>query len=150
MVGAEHLELRREMKKGRDGFTLVELLAVIAIIAVLSALILGLAGGAQRNAGRKRAESELGQLESFITEYKTTYGKVPGTPKDGEKSCRAALSNALVNASHSLTNMLDPWDDPYHYRATSKQTFYLWSTAGDSKGTNRPAWLGNPDPDWNP
>lgn len=129
---------------------MVELLAVIAIIGILSALIVGLAGTAQRDAARKRAEAEIGQLESFITDYQRQYGKVPGTPKANVDSCTAALSNALVDAKHSLTNMADPWDDPYHYRATSKQTFYLWSTAGDSKGTNRPAWVGNPDPDWKP
>lgn len=137
------------MKK-TGGFTLVELLAVVAIIGILSALVVGLAGSAQRNAGRKRAEAEIGQLESFVTDYRTKYGKVPGKPGGTEKDCRAALSNALVEASHSLTNMVDPWDEPYHYRATSKNTFYLWSTAGDTGGTNRPAWIGEADPDWTP
>ncbi|MBR6022707.1 MAG: type II secretion system protein [Kiritimatiellae bacterium] len=137
------------MKK-TGGFTLVELLAVVAIIGILSALVVGLAGSAQRNAGRKRAEAEIGQLESFVTDYKTKYGKVPGKVGGTEKECRAALSNALVEASHSLTNMMDPWDEPYRYRATSKNTFYLWSTAGDTGGTNRPAWIGNADPKWEP
>lgn len=137
------------MKK-TGGFTLVELLAVVAIIGILSALVVGLAGSAQRNAGRKRAEAEIGQLESFVTDYRTKYGKVPGKAGGTEKDCRAALSNALVEASHSLTNMMDPWDEPYRYRATSKNTFYLWSTAGDTGGTNRPAWIGNADPDWAP
>ena len=138
------------LMKKTGGFTLVELLAVVAIIGILSALVVGLAGSAQRNAGRKRAEAEIGQLESFVTDYKTKYGKVPGKVGGTEKECRAALSNALVEASHSLTNMMDPWDEPYRYRATSKNTFYLWSTAGDTGGTNRPAWIGNADPKWEP
>lgn len=134
------------MKKNGNGFTLVELLAVIAIIGILSALILGLAGSAQRNAGRKRAEAELGQLESFITEYKTQYGKVPGNAGDSEKKCRDALQEQLKTAKHSLTNLTDPWDEPYYYKVTSRNTYYLWSTAGDTGKTNTPAWLGNPDP----
>ena len=138
------------MKRTENGFTLVELLAVIAIIAILTALIVGLAGGANSNAARKQAEADVGKLEMFVTDYKSHHGKVPGNAGDNEKTCRSALSNALVSAKHSLTNMTDPWDQPYHYRATSRHTFYLWSTAGDTAGTNRPAWIGNPDPDWNP
>ena len=139
------------MKK-RDGFTLVELLAVVAIIGILSALVVGLAGSAQRNAGRKRAEAEIGQLESFITDYRTKYGKVPGKIGGTEAECRAALMEKLSDkdTSHPLASMKDPWDEPYRYRATSKNTFYLWSTAGDTGGTNRPAWIGNADPKWDP
>ena len=35
---------------------------------------------------------------------------------------------------------------PYHYFAASKQTCYIWSTAGDVNETNRVAWIGNPRP----
>lgn len=138
------------MKSTRQirGFTLIELLAVIAIVALLAALILGLAGNAQRTSARKRAEAEINQLQSFVDSYRTQYGKVPGNPANANEAQHlAALSNALSEASHSLTNLLDPWDNPYHYFAASKQTCYIWSTAGDQDGTNRVAWIGNPRPD---
>ena len=136
------------MKSTRQtrGFTLIELLAVIAIVGLLAALILGLAGNAQRSSARKRAEAEINQLQSFVDSYRTQYGKVPGNPDNNEAQDLAALSNALVSASHSLTNLLDPWDNPYHYFAASKQTCYIWSTAGDTDETNRVAWIGNPRP----
>ena len=50
------------------GFTLVEVLTVIAIIALLAALILGLAGNAQKKAARTKAEAEVTQLGSFVTD----------------------------------------------------------------------------------
>ena len=128
------------------GFTLIELLAVIAIVALLAALILGLAGNAQRSSARKRAEAEINQLQSFVDSYRTQYGKVPGDPAKDETANLSSLSNALVEASHTLTNLLDPWDNPYHYFAASKQTCYIWSTAGDVNETNRVAWIGNPRP----
>ena len=92
-------------KNTSAGFTLVELMTVIAIMALLSALVLGLAGNAQKTAARKRAASEVEQLSSFVTDYQMEYGRVPSDTK--------ALSNALAEAKHSLTNMTDPWGTPY-------------------------------------
>lgn len=123
----------------RAGFTLVELLTVIAIIALLAALILGLAGNAQKSAARNKAEAEIEQLSVFITDYQMKYGQVPPSS--------LALSNALVEANHSLTNLLDPWGMAYSYSNSSKATFYLWSHGGDLKPfTNKAVWIGNPAP----
>lgn len=119
----------------RFGFTLVEVLTVIAIIALLAALILGLAGNAQKKAARSRAEAEISQLESFITDYQMKYGQVPQS--------FAALSNALRQAGHALTNLTDPWGLPYNYTNSSKATFYLWSLGG-ALNFNREMAIGNP------
>ena len=123
----------------RAGFTLVEVLTVIAIIALLAALILGLAGNAQKKAARTKAEAEITQLESFITDYQMKYGQVPPS--------FATLSNALMESKHALTNLLDPWGMSYKYTNSSKATFYLWSYGGDlAPYTNKAIWIGNPAP----
>ena len=122
-----------EKTSRKSGFTLVELMTVIAIMALLSALVLGLAGNAQKTAARKRAASEVEQLSSFVTDYLAEYGRVP--------SSLTALSNALAEANHSLSNMVDPWGMSYVYTNTSKQTFYLYSYGGSE--TNAAQWIGN-------
>ena len=122
-----------EKTSRKSGFTLVELMTVIAIMALLSALVLGLAGNAQKTAARKRAASEVEQLSSFVTDYLAEYGRVPSSP--------TALSNALAEANHSLSNMVDPWGMSYVYTNTSKQTFYLYSYGGSA--TNAAQWIGN-------
>ena len=119
----------------RFGFTLVEVLTVIAIIALLAALILGLAGNAQKKAARTKAEAEVTQLGSFVTDYQTKYGQVP-TSAD-------ALKKALAAANHPSSNFLDPWGTSYGYSNSSKVTFYLWSQGGDATGTNRQLWIGS-------
>lgn len=125
------------MKRTKQaGFTLVELLTVIAIIALLAALILGLAGNAQKSAARNKAEAEIEQLSVFVTDYQMKYGQVP--------SSMTALSNELVETKHALTNLLDPWGMAYVYSNSSKATFYLWSYGGDM--ANRAIWIGNPAP----
>lgn len=123
-------------RTNRSGFTLVELLTVIAIIALLSALILGLAGNAQKKAARSKAEAEISQLESFVTDFQMKYGQVPQD--------EAKLKEELGRQTHSLSNFLDPWGMSYKYEKSSKTTFYLWSTAGDA--ANPAGYLGNPKP----
>ena len=121
-------------RASRSGFTLVEVLTVIAIIALLAALILGLAGNAQKTAARHKAEAEIAQLESFITDYQMKYGRVPTNS--------AKLKDALAAANHSLSNMVDPWGKSYNYQTSSLVTFYLWSEGGTTNG-NRSAYIGN-------
>ncbi len=124
-------------RASRSGFTLVEVLTVIAIIALLAALILGLAGNAQKTAARRKAEAEVTQLESFVTDYQMKYGQVP---QDA-----GALKTALEAEFHSLSNMLDPWGMDYGYTKSSQATFYLWSEGG-STNANRAMFIGNPEP----
>jgi len=126
------------MKRAKQsGFTLVEVLTVIAIIALLAALILGLAGNAQKKAARSKAESEIAQLESFVTDYQMKYGQVPANAN--------SLKDALKTASHSLTNFTDPWGTEYQYERSSQATFYLWSEGGTTNN-NKSMYIGNPKP----
>ncbi len=123
------------MKRARrSGFTLVEVLTVIAIIALLAALILGLASTAQKKAARSKAEAEISQLENAVTDYQRKYGRVPPN--------RNALLNELIASSHPITNLVDPWGMDYQYTNTSLVTFYLWSQGGDTAGTDRDMWIG--------
>ena len=117
------------------GFTLVEVLTVIAIIALLAALILGLAGNAQKKAARTKAEAEITQLESFVTDYQAKYGQVPPSQAD--------LKKALEAANHSISNFMDPWGMSYEYSNSSKVTFYLYSFGGDTAKATRSLWIGS-------
>ncbi len=62
----------------RPGFTLVELLVVVAIIAVLVAILLPALGGA-RQAARKSATSSLMlSVRTAIDQFKASQGRLPG------------------------------------------------------------------------
>jgi prepilin-type N-terminal cleavage/methylation domain-containing protein len=63
--------------KSLRAFTLIEILVVISIIAILSALILATAGYAMSRARRSRVETELATLETAIQSYKAAKGFYP-------------------------------------------------------------------------
>jgi prepilin-type N-terminal cleavage/methylation domain-containing protein len=131
------------MRRGQpSGFTLIEVLGVMAIVALLAALLLGLAAHAQQTAARKKAIAELAQLEGFITDFRMKYGQVP--------IHRHALANALRAENHRLAGLHDPWGPQYYYVRSSPMTFYLWSRGGQRDFTpgddDRSLYIGHPDP----
>lgn len=111
----------------RCGFTWVEVLVVIAIMALLSGLILGLAGNAQKSAARTRAEAEIAELESFLTDCQMKYGRLSLE--------RGELMDLLEKKNHSLASLADPWGPQYFYFRTSPVTYCLWSRGGQTDQT---------------
>ncbi|MSU22925.1 MAG: prepilin-type N-terminal cleavage/methylation domain-containing protein [Opitutus sp.] len=59
------------------GFTLIELVTVMAIIAILAAFSFGAVKGAQQRAALARAKSNLAALGTALEEYKRHYGDYP-------------------------------------------------------------------------
>ncbi len=79
----------------RSAFTLIELLAVMAIILVLAGLIINIAGSAQYNSAKSRAMAEINALSTALENYKTDNGTYPPDP------------NTLSNSSASVTGLLN-------------------------------------------
>jgi prepilin-type N-terminal cleavage/methylation domain-containing protein len=61
------------------GFTLVELLTVIAIVAILTTISVGAIRGAKERANIARARTELAALVTALEEFKRQYGDYPQT-----------------------------------------------------------------------
>jgi prepilin-type N-terminal cleavage/methylation domain-containing protein len=61
----------------RAGFTLVELLVVMAIIAVLAGLALPAISGAMDNGKRTKATAQINQIRTAINAFQTEYGTFP-------------------------------------------------------------------------
>ncbi|HWW03250.1 MAG TPA: type II secretion system protein [Candidatus Acidoferrum sp.] len=59
------------------GLTLVELLTVVAILGVLSAMLLPVLGRSRNNAKIQRARLEMNAIVAAISEYESTYNRFP-------------------------------------------------------------------------
>jgi prepilin-type N-terminal cleavage/methylation domain-containing protein len=61
----------------RSGFTLIEMLTVIAVILVLSGLLISVNSGVQTKAARSRAEGEIAAMSAACENYKADNGAYP-------------------------------------------------------------------------
>ena len=68
---------RRDTMRRNGGFTMVELLAVMAIIVILMGIIVGGAGYAQRKSAEAKTRQIFEEVRSGIEEFKSDYGYVP-------------------------------------------------------------------------
>jgi prepilin-type N-terminal cleavage/methylation domain-containing protein len=123
--------------KSPSGFTMIELLVVVAVIGVLMSLLFPAVQGALDSAKKAQAKNDAMQIATAIVAYDTEYGRLPDT-----NSAPLALSsnNFLGALTGSDTNLnprkiiflevlnfkkgkggilpngdfVDPWAQPYY------------------------------------
>ena len=159
----------------RHGFTLVEMLVVIAIISILGGLTLAALASARRTAQEKATAATIKVIESALERYENDFGDYP--PSDGDDSGLTGAENLLhclstdmkegpyikegdintIDSNHNdAREISDQWVHPilywhhrdYQNRAPNKRTFRLLSMGVD--GVNQNGVKGSDDiVNWN-
>jgi len=75
--------ITKSLKFNKNGFTLIEMLVVIAVIGLLSSVLLNALGPAKDKAKDSRIIQEINQIRSLAeTMYNGTYASLPELPAD--------------------------------------------------------------------
>ncbi|HME87584.1 MAG TPA: prepilin-type N-terminal cleavage/methylation domain-containing protein [Chthoniobacterales bacterium] len=74
----------QNLNSNQQGFTLMELLIVIAIIVILMGLLFPAFKGVQDQAKRTQAKNDLTQIVTAVNAFYTEYGKYPTTVTSGD------------------------------------------------------------------
>ncbi len=118
------------------GFTLVELLVVVAIIGILSALLLSSLRSAMSNGKRAQCASQLHQLHVAFTLYandnSSNFPNINNDAPDGAQGFAAYLSNYVENTNPALFRCTNPSGT-----APTDSYYYL----NDNFNDNKPAGL---------
>lgn len=134
------------IQPSQSGFTLIEIMVVVIIIGLLSAMIAPKIFGQQKKAYITKAKSDIGSIESALTMYKLDNYSYP-TSSEG---LQALVTNpGKSNWVGYLKKMeKDPWGQDYQYASPgthNPDSFDLWSLGADGApgGEDDAADIGN-------
>ena len=138
---------RVERKKRALGFTLVELLVVLAILGLLMSLVgpqvLNQLGGAKT----KTAGIQIKDLEQALEMYKLDVGRFPST-SEGLVALVKKPGNATGwNGPYLKSDVpLDPWNREYHYKYPGERAevdIFTYGANGSPGGDGEDSDVGN-------
>ena len=124
-----------------DGFTLIEILVVMAIIAMLAVMVAPNLFNQQAGAMRDVVRTEISTLEAALDIYRLDVGEYPDT-LDGlmeDDTDRASWNGPYLRRAVPT----DPWDNEYVYEGNGREfTLISYGADGVSGGEEDDADIG--------
>ncbi len=110
---------RQNSRSARRGFTLLEVLLVLAILVILAGSVTFYFGRMQQNAYIDAAKSQIGIFEQVLDAYRLNVGSYPTTSQGLEalRTPPSDLRNPQKWQGPYIREAipLDPWGNPYQY-----------------------------------
>jgi general secretion pathway protein G len=133
-----------------SGFSLIEILIVIALIAVLATVAIGNLGGIFSGQQEKVAGLFVKQtLDTALVPYRLDVGNYPPTEAGLAALMKApAGKEAKWKGAYLKELPLDPWDNPYQYRYPGSKNIngargydaWSWGPDGTESGDDIGNW----------
>ncbi len=121
----------------RRGFTLIEVLLVLAILVILGGTVAFYFAGMQKRGFEDSAKTQLGEFEKQLSLYHLDVGTFPQSSQGLEALRRppADLDNPQKwRGPYAAKDIpLDPWGKPYQYEAGGDGSYRIWSLGADGQ-----------------
>ena len=142
------------MNKKRQGFTLIEIMAVVLIMGLLAGIVGTVVIGQIGTARTQTSKAQIKQLESALTFYQMDNGRFPTSeqglsalvdqPSAGPEA-RNWRPGGYIQGGVVPT---DPWGDDYQYEypgSENEHSFDIWTFGADGQagGEGENADVGN-------
>ena len=127
---------------GRRGFTLIEMLAVMAMIALLVGLVLYVARGALQKADIAATQTILQKHMAALDEWRVQKGAHYPAAAVLDVSTDAVYTNAATGVAQYLAaddrKFKDVWGSGIRYRRISNYSAYVYSVGPDGIDQTNP------------
>ena len=114
----------------QHGFSLIEILIVVALIAVIAGMVANQVFGGQDKAKYKLAVTDVTSLSAKIEQFEMDTGGLPQRLEDLVSS--PGNAKGWLGPYIKESALKDPWNTPYEYRV-SDRSFVITSYAADKK-----------------
>ncbi len=119
--------------RSERGFTLVELLVVLAVLAILIAIVVpnlaGITGGARRSAAETELDTIQTALDSMMSKYEAISVEAQGSPATIPLGATLDLIYVAGYDPETQTDTTDTRTETWLLRSTTHGT-YSWTSGG--------------------
>ncbi|MBC8308933.1 MAG: type II secretion system protein [Phycisphaerales bacterium] len=148
--------MKQIVTKRRTGFTLIEILVVIAIIAVLAGILLAALGGVQSAAKKTQTNSLMQSFARACDEFALDHGRYPGLLPDSaidgleitstQNALLELMGGARVVNPYSTTSASNEFNafrdnETDYFTTTDSNTGIVWEFSFDANRFGEGPWI---------
>lgn len=136
------------MRKHVKGFSLIEIMVVVVILGILSAIIVPKVMNRPDEARRVKAIADIQAIQSALDLYKLDNGQYPTTDQGLHALIEKPTQAPVPHHWHAyLRNLpMDPWDRPYLYLNPGEHSeidIFTYGADGQPSGDGANSVIGN-------
>ena len=125
------MQRRRPLRSAQGGFSLIEILIVVALIALIAGMVANQVFGGQDKAKFNLARTKITSLAADVEQFEMDTGALPANLQDLIKEPGNAKGWLGPYAKEGA--LKDPWNTPYEYRVPGEGAPFAIISYGDDR-----------------